>query len=670
MSSTARPAPPNPGPDQPRQQYLDTWVIGSPKRNGGGNVEPSGDPLCSRGSTDGILRVAINNINGTTFHQKGFEVAHEIQTIQELGIDIMAMCESNRAWTYKNKQEYERQTHLLWHNTRTVFASCPTGAEGYQPGGNVLNINGPAAGRVKATGTDKWGRFCWMELRGQRDEGWVIISAYRVCQEESHKPGALTAYMQQYTAMLSAGITRPNPRQQILDDLLHLITSKREQGFRPILLMDANEDWVTNSHGKNQLADFMAAANLQDAFYERHQQSPPTYTRGNSRLDYILVDPVALPCIRRVGYLGTHEGNFSDHCLEYVDFDMTTFFRGVTFRPTSIMSREIMLEQADKIESFLSDLRATQNRYMIPERIFRLARRFAMEGPTKTLIASYNSIDTQLTEMTRSAAKKNGRKKFGFMRSPDLCAAGQRLLLGKAMLSCKARGEPFGQGCIRSAEKLGIDLSEFERLTHTKLRAKVTEMRRDLWEVQKECEERRISWLEGLAQDRARAMVKNDWERVMKDMIRKTEERRVNRKLTTVIKGGHAGMNRVQVPLNEWYVSEHSHELYHYNHGCFEAYPLDTDGLYFPHHTLKVLPDDASPVEVTKMDHNDRYCITRRIPKPPNGWRDITAPVEVEQQLLWRNKRHLQQTNKGTRHKHNRADAITTSKPRAVEHDQ
>ncbi|EED89738.1 predicted protein [Thalassiosira pseudonana CCMP1335] len=646
MSSTARPAPPNPGPDQPRQQYLDTWVIGRPKRNGGGNVEPSGDPLCSRGSTDGILRVAINNINGTTFHQKGFEVAHEIQTIQELGIDIMAMCESNRAWTYKNKQEYERQTHLLWHNTRTVFASCPTGAEGYQPGGNVLNINGPAAGRVKATGTDKWGRFCWMELRGQRDEGWVIISAYRVCQEESHKPGALTAYMQQYTAMLSAGITRPNPRQQILDNLLHLITSKREQGFRPILLMDANEDWVTNSHGKNQLADFMAAANLQDAFYERHQQSPPTYTRGNSRLDYILVDPVALPCIRRVGYLGTHEGNFSDHCLEYVDFDMTTFFRGVTFRPTSIMSREIMLEQADKIESFLSDLRATQNRYMIPERIFRLAPRFAMEGPTKTLIATYNSIDTQLTEMTRSAAKKNGRKKFGFMRSPDLCAAGQRLLLGKAMLSCKARGEPFSQGCIRSAEKLGIDLSEFERLTHTKLRAKVTEMRRDLWEVQKECEERRISWLEGLAQDRARAMVKNDWERVMKDMIRKTEERRVNRKLTTVIKGGHTGMNRVQVPLNEWYVSEHSHELYHYNHGCFEAYPLDTDGLYFPHHTLKVLPDDASPVEVTKMDHNDRYCITRRIPKPPNGWRDITAPVEVEQQLLWRNKRHLQQTTK------------------------
>eukprot|EP01082_Thalassiosira_pseudonana_P012463 g11074.t1 g11074 contig5:6529-7404(+) len=280
------------------------------------------------------------------------------------------------------------------------------------------------------------------------------------------------------------------------------------------------------------------------------------------------------------------------------------------------MSREIMLEQADKIESFLSDLRATQNRYMIPERIFRLARRFAMEGPTKTLIATYNSIDTQLTEMTRSAAKKNGRKKFGFMRSPDLCAAGQRLLLGKAMLSCKARGEPFSQGCIRSAEKLGIDLSEFERLTHTKLRAKVTEMRRDLWEVQKECEERRISWLEGLAQDRARAMVENDWERVMKDMIRKTEERRVNRKLTTVIKGGHTGMNRVQVPLNEWYVSEHSHELYHYNHGCFEAYPLDTDGLYFPHHTLKVLPDDASRLKLLRWTITIDTASPKRIPLP------------------------------------------------------
>ena len=134
--------------------------------------------------------------------------------------------------------------NLVFKNTTMVYSSAKSNYRyKYQPGGNILSINRPEAGQVKATGSDDWGRFCWTALRGKRDKGVIFITASRVCQESPHNPGAFTAYQQQYTAMREQGILKPNPRKQIWKDLLKLIQSQRTLGFFPVLCLDANGDW-------------------------------------------------------------------------------------------------------------------------------------------------------------------------------------------------------------------------------------------------------------------------------------------------------------------------------------------------------------------------------------------------------------------------------------------
>ncbi len=86
------------------------------------------------------------------------------------------------------------------------------------------------------------GQFAWATMRGKQDEGLLIIVAYRVCQDHNSRAGAFTAYQQQYTALQAQGQQRPNPRQQILNDLEKLILTKQQEGYCPILMMDTNGD--------------------------------------------------------------------------------------------------------------------------------------------------------------------------------------------------------------------------------------------------------------------------------------------------------------------------------------------------------------------------------------------------------------------------------------------
>eukprot|EP00956_Cyclotella_meneghiniana_P033708 scaffold98469_cov63-Cyclotella_meneghiniana.AAC.5 len=224
-----------------------------------------------------------------------------------------------------------------------------------------------------------------------------------------------------------------------------------------------------------------------------------------------------------------------------------------------------------------------------------LAADFAEYGPTKDNIRSDTKLDKEIIELTKCAAKQAGRRKFGYMRSPDLVQAGQLLMLYKCLLSCKLRRQPLPESCINSATRIGVDVSSYDSQTCKQLRQEVYKKRKDLWVVQKECEDRRAQWLEMLAEDRARAAGDEDWEKKMKSMKRTVEERQTNRKLSAVTKGTHSQLDRIQIPTRSWYHSAKATELYHYDNGVWEAYPnlKPYDNRYFTHHTLKVIPPDA-----------------------------------------------------------------------------
>ena len=193
-------------------------------------------------------------------------------------------------------------------HTPTVYPSRPAEYDvKYQQGGCFLTINGDCAGRHQKSGSDPLGRYCWMKINGCRDEGFVIYSAYRVCQENYDNPGPLTAHQGEYELLRARGIVKPNPRQQILDDLLEDMEEKFRQGYRPIVMMDSNGDPYHQTNPDKQFLEFIEKAQLVDPFREKYPQQIRTFLHGNKRIDYILFDKVAANSVKGIGYLGTHD---------------------------------------------------------------------------------------------------------------------------------------------------------------------------------------------------------------------------------------------------------------------------------------------------------------------------------------------------------------------------
>jgi hypothetical protein len=143
-------------------------------------------------------------------------------------------------------------------------------------------------------------------------------------------------------------------------------------------MMDANEDWVAESHKQqgNKLKKFMQHSQLADPFFLKFNQAPRTYVQGKHRLNYILVDPALLPAIRNIGYLGSMEANISDHTMAYIDFDKKLLFEGLINRPTEIYSREFMICQDDKKLKFTTLARTQFIHNKIQERVMQLAADF------------------------------------------------------------------------------------------------------------------------------------------------------------------------------------------------------------------------------------------------------------------------------------------------------
>ena len=535
-------------------------------------IEASGDALTDKDPN--IIRFAFQNVNGISMRE-GLDVMPETATIGSLQLDVTALTETNVHW---NKATQEKMTTQLYQHlgpSRIVCASHTTteAKDGYQPGGSMIAVVGPQLGRIARTGSDPWGRFTWTELTGRRDEGILVISAYRVSQRRGAIAGPTTAYSQQINSLIKEGDLNLDPRTRILQDLRNLIVNKRAEGFRPILMMDANDDWLESS--SVTFKSFIDELQLEDPHYTKGGDlgiAQTTYARGRKRIDFILVDRTIVPSIKKIGTLALHEGIVSDHVMLYMDCDETQLFGRIINQPVLNPSRELVIEHADKCASFIEKFRADVNAREFPARIQRLSQAFKLEGATDTNQTTFQILDTEISECIKRAAKFVAKKKFGYQRSTILTGWGTELHFWKATLSAKVRGASLGKLQVAQAAKRNISLYDVASMTPRTVRAKIRSTRAHLWTAQKNAAKARIEWLEQNAQNISRAAGEINWKKKMTDMATRAQDRAVNRKMTNATKGTRKGLNSIEVPQCEWLYSPTAKELYRYTDGVFECY--------------------------------------------------------------------------------------------------
>ena len=141
-----------------------------------------------------------------------------------------------------------------WSNQDDHFESS------WKPGGTMLGVSGKWASRAETTGSDKMGRWNWVDLRGKEGKMVRVISAYRVSQGHVAQTGESTYCKQQVRSLLKRRVLNPNPKKTFLKDIGNYINKWRANGVsNEVILMAGMDGYIGD---KGDLADFLLECNL------------------------------------------------------------------------------------------------------------------------------------------------------------------------------------------------------------------------------------------------------------------------------------------------------------------------------------------------------------------------------------------------------------------------
>ncbi len=278
-----------------------------------------------------VFRLILQNPKGLKLSGDHINTQYSLSICQTLEAGAVCLPETNTNWGHR--QAHSIMQNLLRKTWKHSSYSTSYTMEAFdsinQPGGTLQIITNNWVSRILEKGTDPYGlgRWTYTIMRGAHNRKVVIITAYRVCIQSVTSAGLTTATAQQYRE-LSKKTREHNigedlkPRKQFIMDLQAWIEHLVAAGHGIILSLDANEDTygmqgsftplqyslarpTVGSGHDSSLATLAWTCGLVDPLLVQHPDSPPpsTYSRGNSRIDYIFLSHSLLPAVLRSGIL-------------------------------------------------------------------------------------------------------------------------------------------------------------------------------------------------------------------------------------------------------------------------------------------------------------------------------------------------------------------------------
>jgi hypothetical protein len=194
----------------------------------------------------------------------------------------------------------------------------------YLPGGTLTLTVGKWRSFIDGDILDpeQLGRWTGNSYRLSPDSKLHVMTAYRVCDSKAEYDTSLSTFNQQYIGLQNKGYTNPNPRQQIIDDLIIQIKklTKSEKDYLMIGI-DANADITIDKKGLQKLCKECDLVDMYESIHTEDNENFPTHINGSKRIDYILCTTNLLHHVQKVGYIPFHEGIDSDHRAVFCDID-------------------------------------------------------------------------------------------------------------------------------------------------------------------------------------------------------------------------------------------------------------------------------------------------------------------------------------------------------------
>jgi hypothetical protein len=299
------------------------------------------------------VRILFQNVNGIQKARSWNELSSFSQKIKDLEVDIVGAAETNLKWNFKRNQQAKA---ILQKHHKTTSVTTSSNKEecfsAYQPGGTLTSILNKYVGRIQTAIHDptSLGRWSGFKLNTNFGHYLNIITVYQPTKSD----GLHTTYQQHSHFYRLQGITNPDPRKLLLQDLEAMIREFNKQKEETIVLIDAN-DGLHQRH--SLLPTFLSNTNLV-SLIPNTANHPATHSRGSHCIDFILGSNRLLDHIHAAGISAFYDDPWpnSDHRSLFIDIDELGLF-GATLETIPPPIKRILTSKSKKsIEKFIAQL--------------------------------------------------------------------------------------------------------------------------------------------------------------------------------------------------------------------------------------------------------------------------------------------------------------------------
>ena len=286
------------------------------------------------------FRIMAKNPNGISLGDGGnFQMV--LDDLHEAQIDLFLASEtkldSTQEWV-QNQIDFQCKTAYGKLQKVVLGSSSIQYASQFKPGGVMALLNGNAVGRVQTTGVDEFGRWAYIKLNGGDGKVITVIATYQVCHGDVKHSGPSTALTQQYSMLEQAKRQDPHRvRWHHSRDLVQFVQDCQTDGELVVLGGDLNETLGDSPGGMTRLC---SQCNLKNPVEELHGHAGfSTHIKGQKCIDYLLLSEELLPSVIAGGYEAFNVRIVSDHRGVYIDVDESLFFGNKTRPPVGPPAR-------------------------------------------------------------------------------------------------------------------------------------------------------------------------------------------------------------------------------------------------------------------------------------------------------------------------------------------
>jgi len=427
---------------------------------------------------DGLtLRVVFANPRGLKLHSDILETTFSMGRCHSLGVGALCIAEANLNWgNLSASGKFHGLLRKIWKHSKVSKSYTKDDFQTEnQPGGTVTIAVNHWTSRVIDSGEDPYGlgRWSYLVLRGKGGIKVLIVTAYRVCKQAVQSAGYKTSTAQQFRKLsehfrAADDINDPIPRHQFIVDLQAWLEYKTTEGFMIILGMDANDPYnpsggnftplefqldkpISTKGHDGTIETLVKTSGLVDPLLHQHPGTPPppTYDRGNDRIDFIFTSAALLPYVTRSGIFPYNSLFMSDHRPSYLDLNSITLFQETTPEIGPAQHRGLQMQDPRLVTQYIDTLLEQLNYHKIPQKVDDLYNTAQKGKWTEEHTQQYEKLDRLITEAMKHAEKSISKKySITYQWSPHLKSTIHTLTYWKLRLA-QLKGKTISQHTLQ-----------------------------------------------------------------------------------------------------------------------------------------------------------------------------------------------------------------------------